>query len=149
MQQLSLIVVDTRLFLKYFLAFLLLTVTNLSAQTNELMIRIAELEIDSSYLAEYNNILKEESRVSLQLEPGVIAIFPVYQKQDPTQIRILEVYANRESYESHLKTPHFLKYKSSTLKMVKSLKLVEMNSIDPEGMKEIFHKLNQNTDAQK
>jgi len=139
MQQLSLIVVDTRLFLKYFLAFLLLTVTNLSAQTNELMIRIAELEIDSSYLAEYNNILKEESRVSLQLEPGVIAIFPVYQKQDPTQIRILEVYANRESYESHLKTPHFLKYKSSTLKMVKSLKLVEMNSIDPEGMKEIFH----------
>jgi quinol monooxygenase YgiN len=149
MQQLSLIVVDTRLFLKYFLAFLLLTVTNLSAQTNELMIRIAELEIDSSYLAEYNNILKEESRVSLQLEPGVIAIFPVYQKQDPTQIRILEVYANREAYESHLKTPHFLKYKSSTLKMVKSLKLVEMNSIDPEGMKEIFHKLNQNTDAQK
>jgi len=149
MQQLSLIVVDTRLFLKYFLAFLLLTVTNLSAQTNELMIRIAELEIDSSYLAEYNNILQEESRASLQLEPGVIAIFPVYQKQDPTQIRILEVYANREAYESHLKTPHFLKYKSSTLKMVKSLKLVEMNSIDPEGMKEIFHKLNQNTDAQK
>ena len=130
--------------MKYFLAFMLFTFTNLSAQTDELMIRIAELEIDSSYLEEYNNILQEESRASVQLEPGVIAIFPMYQKQDPTQIRILEIYANREAYESHLKTPHFLKYKSSTLKMVKSLKLVEMNSIDPETMKEIFRKLNQN-----
>jgi quinol monooxygenase YgiN len=128
--------------MKYFLAFMLFTFTNLSAQTDELMIRIAELEIDSSYIEEYNNILREESHASVQLEPGVIAIFPMYQKQDPTQIRILEIYANREAYESHLKTPHFLKYKSSTLKMVKSLKLVEMNSIDPETMKEIFRKLN-------
>ena len=130
--------------MKFFLAFMLFTVTTLSAQTNELMIRIAELEIDSSYLVVYNNILREESRASVQLEPGVIAIFPMYQKQDPTQIRILEIYANKEAYESHLKTPHFLKYKSSTLKMVKSLKLVEMNSLDPEAMKEIFRKLNQN-----
>ena len=144
MKHLTFITIDTNLYLKYFLAFMLFTVTNLSAQTDELMIRIAELEIDSSYLVEYNNILQEESRASVQLEPGVIAIFPMYQKQDPTQIRILEIYANREAYESHLKTPHFLKYKSSTLKMVKSLKLVEMNSIDPEAMKEIFRKLNQN-----
>jgi quinol monooxygenase YgiN len=144
MKHLTFITIDTNLYLKYFLAFMLFTVTNLSAQTDELMIRIAELEIDSSYLVEYNNILQEESRASVQLEPGVIVIFPIYQKQDPTQIRILEIYVNREAYESHLKTPHFLKYKSSTLKMVKSLKLVEMNSIDPEAMKEIFRKLNQN-----
>ena len=144
MKPLSFITIDTILYMKYFLAFMLFTFTNLSAQTDELMIRIAELEIDSSYLVEYNKILQEESHASVQLEPGVIAIFPMYQKQDPTQIRILEIYANKEAYESHLKTPHFLKYKSSTLKMVKSLKLVEMNSIDPEAMKEIFHKLNQN-----
>ncbi len=144
MKPLSFITIDTILYMKYFLAFMLFTFTNLSAQTDELMIRIAELEIDSSYLVEYNKILQEESHASVQLEPGVIAIFPMHQKQDPTQIRILEIYANREAYESHLKTPHFLKYKSSTLKMVKSLKLVEMNSLDPEAMKEIFRKLNQN-----
>lgn len=144
MKKYSFISFNKILYMKYFLAFMLFTFTNLSAQTDELMIRIAELEIDSSYIEEYNNILQEESRASLQLETGVIAIFPMYQKQDPTQIRILEIYANREAYESHLKTPHFLKYKSSTLKMVKSLKLVEMNSIDPVTMKEIFRKLNQN-----
>ena len=57
------------------------------------------------------------------------------------QIRILEIYANREAYEAHLKTPHFQKYKTSTLKMVKSLKLVDMNTIDSETMVDIFRKL--------
>lgn len=127
--------------MKYFFAFVLFTYSNISAQTKEMMIRISEIEIDSSYLKEYNNILQEESRASVQLEPGVIAIYPMYQKQNPTQIRILEIYANREAYESHLKTPHFQKYKTSTLKMVKSLKLVDMDNIDSQTMAEIFRKI--------
>ena len=127
--------------MKYFFAFVLFTYSNISAQTKDMMIRISEIEIDSSYLKEYNKILQEESRASVQLEPGVIAIYPMYQKQNPTQIRILEIYANREAYESHLKTPHFQKYKTSTLKMVKSLKLVDMDNIDPETMAEIFSKI--------
>jgi len=106
-----------------------------------MMIRLSEIEIDSSYLKEYNMILQEESRASVLLEPGVIAIYPMYQRQSPTQIRILEIYANREAYESHLKTPHFQKYKTSTLKMVKSLKLIDMDNIDPQTMGEIFRKM--------
>ena len=115
--------------------------TNISAQTKDMMIRISEIEIDSSYLQEYNNILQEESRASVKLEPGVIAIYPMCQKENPTQIRILEIYANRKAYESHLKTPHFQKYKTSTLKMVKSLKLVDMDNIDSQTMVEIFRKI--------
>ena len=115
--------------------------TNISAQTKDMMIRISEIEIDSSYLQEYNNILQEESRASVKLEPGVIAIYPMCQKENPTQIRILEIYANRKAYESHLKTTHFQKYKTSTLKMVKSLKLVDMNNIDSKTMVEIFRKI--------
>ena len=105
------------------------------------MIRISEIEIDSIYLREYNNILQEEARASVQLEPGVIAIYPMYQKENPEQIRILEIYANRQAYESHLKTPHFQKYKTGTLKMVKSLKLTDMTNIDPKTMVEIFRKI--------
>ncbi|MCZ8196526.1 MAG: antibiotic biosynthesis monooxygenase [Flavobacterium sp.] len=111
-----------------------------SAKTKDMMIRISEIEIDSNYLDEYNSILKEESRASVLLEAGVIAIYPLYQIENPTQIRILEIYANREAYEAHLKTPHFQEYKTSTLKMVKSLKLIDMKSIDSETMKEIFRK---------
>lgn len=129
--------------MKYILAFMVLASTNISAQTNDMMIRISEIEIDSTFLQEYKNILQEESRASVQLEPGVIAIYPMYQKENPTQIRILEIYENRKAYESHLKTPHFQEYKTSTLKMVKSLKLVDMDNIDSQTMVEIFRKIKQ------
>lgn len=129
--------------MKYILAFLIFSYSNVSAQSKEIMIRISEIEIDSNYLNEYNTILKEESRASVQLEPGVIAIYPMYQKANPTQIRILEIYANREAYEAHLKTPHFQKYKTTTLKMVKSLKLIDMNNIDSETMVDIFRRIKQ------
>ena len=122
--------------------FILLSCCSAFAQKNNMMIRISEIEIDSNYLEEYKAILKEESRASVKLEPGVISIYPMYQKEHPTQIRILEIYASKEAYESHLKTPHFQKYKTTTLNMVRSLKLVDMEAIDAEAMTEIFRKLN-------
>src|SRR5947209_8924203 len=91
-----------------------------SAQKNNMMIRISEIEIDSNYLEAYIKILKEESRASVKLEPGVISIYPMYQKENPTQVRILEIYASRQAYESHIKTPHFQEYKTTTLKMWRS-----------------------------
>jgi quinol monooxygenase YgiN len=108
---------------------------------NDMMIRIAEIEVDSSYVDEYISILKEESEASVRLEPGVICIYPMFQKKDPTRIRLLEVYASQKDYESHLQTPHFKHYKTSTLKMVKSLKLVDMEAIDESTMSRIFQKL--------
>lgn len=106
-----------------------------------MMIRISEIEIEPEYLDEYLSILKEESKASVELEPGVISIYPMYQKGNPIEIRILEIYADKEAYESHLQTPHFKHYKTTTLKMVKSLKLVDMNAIDEETMQMIFEKI--------
>ncbi|MES2465184.1 MAG: antibiotic biosynthesis monooxygenase [Armatimonadota bacterium] len=110
---------------------------------NGMMVRISEIEIHSNHLAEYKAILKEEAEASVRLEPGVIAIFPIYQRENPTQVRILEMYASREAYQSHLKTPHFQKYKTTTLAMVKSLKLVDMEALDKETMTQIFRKIKQ------
>ena len=115
----------------------------ISAQKKDMMVRISEIEILPEYLSQYIAILKEESAASVKLEPGVLAIFPMYQKSDSTQIRILEIYKDNEAYQSHLKTSHFLKYKTTTLKMVKSLKLIDMNTIDPESMKMLFRKMNE------
>ena len=108
----------------------------------EMMVRISEIEILPEYLEQYNAILKEEASASVKLEAGVIAIFPMYQRESPTQIRIIEMYADKAAYQSHLITPHFLHYKTTTLKMVKSLKLVDMESLDKVTMLEIFRKLN-------
>lgn len=114
-----------------------------SAQ-QKMMVRLSEIEIEPTYLEEYKAILKEESAASVKLEPGVIAIFPMYQKENPTSVRILEMYADKAAYEQHLKTPHFQKYKTTTLKMVKSLKLVDMDPIDAATMPAIFSKLIEN-----
>lgn len=124
-----------------FIFFSLLNSNIVSAQKKDQMVRMSEIEIVPEYLEEYKAILKEESEASVRLEPGVIAIFPMFQKENPNQVRILEIYADKESYQSHLKTPHFLVYKTSTLKMVKSLKLVDMNVLDEKTMLEIFKKI--------
>jgi quinol monooxygenase YgiN len=128
-------------FLLLFAMGMIFSCTTSFAQQKEMMVRLAEIEIFPADLEEYSAILKEEAAASVKLEPGVLCIFPMYQKESPTQIRLLEIYANREAYESHLKTPHFQHYKTSTLKMVKSLKLIDMNAMNPQTMAEIFRKL--------
>jgi quinol monooxygenase YgiN len=121
--------------------FMIISFVTASAQQKQMMVRIAEIEIDPIFLEEYKAILKEESAASVKLEPGVIAIFPMYEREKPTQIRLLEIYANKTSYEQHLKTPHFQKYKTTTLKMVKSLKLIDMEAMDLATMPLLFRKL--------
>lgn len=108
--------------------------------SDKMMIRISEIEIEPEYLEEYLSILKEESKASVEFEPGVISIYPMYQKENPTEIRILEIYADKKAYQAHLETPHFKHYKTKTLPMVKSLKLVDMNAIDGQTMSMIFKK---------
>jgi len=122
-------------------AFLLTGGNVAYAQGQEMMVRISEIEVDAKYLEQYKAILAEEAEASMRLEPGVIAIFPMYQRNKETEFRILEMYASREAYEAHLKTPHFQKYKSGTVHMVKSLKLVDMQSLDAGTMTRIFRKL--------
>ena len=107
-----------------------------------MMVRIAEIEVEPDYHDVYISILKEEAEASVRLEPGVICIFPMFQKENPTQIRLLEIYADKAAYESHLQSPHFKHYKESTLPMVKSLQLVDMEAIDIETMASIFNKMN-------
>ena len=52
-----------------------------------------------------------------------------YERDHPTHITILEVYADEAAYEAHLKTAHFKKYKDGTQGMVKALELVDVEPI--------------------
>jgi quinol monooxygenase YgiN len=106
-----------------------------------MMVRISEIQINPARLDEYKAILKEESEASVRLEPGVISIFPMYQRDNPTEVRILEIYASGGAYESHIRSPHFQTYKTTTLPMVRSLKLIDMEMIDPATMPTIFAKM--------
>lgn len=135
-----------RLIHSWGIAIIVFIVTSCSKKEEQnydnMIIRISEIQIDPKYLKEYIAILKEEAEASVRLENGVIAIYPMFQKKQADEIRILEIYASKDAYEAHLKTPHFQHYKTSTLKMVKSLNLVDMNALDSETMPNIFKKLN-------
>lgn len=95
----------------------------------EKIVRMAELQIEPAHLAAYTALLREEIEASVANEAGVLMLHAVAVKGNPANIRILEVYASREAYEAHLKTAHFLKYKTATADMVKSLELVELDPI--------------------
>ena len=105
-----------------------------------MIVRIAEIEVYPQYLQEYLAFANEVDRLSVEREPGVICLYPMQSVEDSCQIRILEIYASEEAYQQHLKTPHFQKYKQGTLHMVKDLNLPTMKPLDPETMKLIFKK---------
>lgn len=124
--------------LSFLLFFTLTTILFLNctadAQSKTQMVRLAKLVIDSAQLENYKVMLKEEIETSVRVEPGVITLYAVTEKNKPTHITILEIYADTAAYKSHIQTPHFLKYKEATKNMVKSLELVEANPLIP-GMK--------------
>jgi quinol monooxygenase YgiN len=93
------------------------------------LVRIAELEIDPSQIPAYRDALKEEIATSIRDEPGVLTLYAVSVKDQPSQIRIFETYRDQAAYESHLQTPHFKKYKTETQGIVRSLKLIETEPI--------------------
>ena len=105
-----------------------------------MIVRLAEIEVYPEHLTEYLRFANEVDRQSVEREPGVVCLFPMQSAEDSTQIRILEIYASEEAYQSHIKTEHFQKYKQGTLHMVKSLKLPAMQPLDPETMRLIFNK---------
>jgi 4-carboxymuconolactone decarboxylase len=109
-----------------------LSLQTVSAQTNGQMVRLAKLVIDSAHLENYKSFLKEEIETSFRIEPGVLTLYAVAEKNKPTRITILEIYADSAAYQAHLQTAHFLKYKNGTKNMVKSLELVETVPLVPE-----------------
>lgn len=103
-----------------------------SAENN--LVRLSKITVDPIQLDDYNAFLKEEIEASMQLEPGVLTLYATAEKDAPHKVTILEIYADRNAYESHLKTPHFQKYKQGTLSMVKELELVDVKPLIP-GLK--------------
>jgi quinol monooxygenase YgiN len=106
--------------------------SNAFAQQKVQMVRVAKLVIDSSQLESYKAMLKEEIETSVRIEPGVITLYAVSEKDHPANITILEIYADTTAYKAHLQTPHFIKYKNGTKDMVKSLELIPVDPLVPD-----------------
>ncbi len=93
------------------------------------MVRLAKIKVDPLQLNNYNSALKEQMTTAVRLEPGVLTYYAVADKNDPSQITILEIYADTNAYKSHIETTHFKKYKETVKDMVKSLELIDVTLI--------------------
>ena len=107
----------------------LLLATKVMAQERNQMVRLAKIKVDSLQLEKYNAALKEQMATAVRMEAGVLTYYAVADKNDPSNITILEIYADSAAYKSHIETPHFKKYKETVKDMVQSLKLIDATFI--------------------
>ena len=92
-------------------------------------IQIAEIEVDPAQLETYKAAVHEQIQAAIRLEPGVLVLYSVSNKDNPTHVTVFEIYSDRDAYLAHLQAPHFLKYKATVEKMVKSLKLIPVEPV--------------------
>lgn len=100
-----------------------------AAPPTEHVVRIAQLVIDPAQLATYQAAVKEEMADSVRLEPGVIAIYSVAEKDHPNRLHFFEIYADEAAYRSHIASAHFQKYVKTTQSMILSRVLTETEPV--------------------
>jgi quinol monooxygenase YgiN len=103
--------------------------SSLMAQKENQMVRLAKIKVDPARLDQYNAALQDQMKTAIRVEPGVLTYYAVADKADPSSITILEIYASKEAYESHIATPHFKKYKETVKNMVTHLELEDVTLI--------------------
>ena len=118
--------------MKYFLSFFIsiISISVLYSQnSDELFVRLVKIEIAPDVLTEYTELLNQQMNTAVKLEEGVLEYRVVNEKENPHHFTLIEIYRDYDSYLYHIKTPHFLKYKTATQEMVKSLELIDANLI--------------------
>jgi quinol monooxygenase YgiN len=88
-------------------------------------VRLAELEIDPAQMERFDAAIREGVTTAVRVEPGVLALYAVTEKDHPNRVRVFEMYKDEAAYQTHLQTPHFRKFRDTTDKMVKSRKLLD------------------------
>lgn len=103
------------------------------AMQHDGIVRLSKIKVYPQHLDEYTKYAVEVGEVSLRTEPGVLTMYAVADKDNPCHITILETYASRAAYESHIASEHFRKYKQGTLHMVDSLLLDDVTPLNPDS----------------
>jgi quinol monooxygenase YgiN len=92
-------------------------------------VQVAEIEIDPAQLEAYRAAVREQIEAAVRVEPGVLVLYAVSDKDNPVHVKAFEIYRDMDAYQAHLASEHFKKYKATTEKMVKSLKLIQTTPI--------------------
>ncbi|RUT48943.1 putative quinol monooxygenase [Campylobacter fetus] len=104
---------------------------------SSLSVRSAYIEIMPEKLDEFLQSVKTGMKTSVQSEDGVLALYAVSDKNDPTKITFFEIYKDEAAYASHIGSEHFKRYISQTKDLVttKVLSQVEAVELQAKGIK--------------
>jgi quinol monooxygenase YgiN len=100
-----------------------------NARSEDIYIRLLKIELDASAVGNFNQLANSVMLPGIKEEQGVLVMYAVAEKQNPTRVSILEVYESMDAYKKHLETPHYLQYKEAAKTLVKSLKFIDVNPI--------------------
>ena len=98
---------------------------SLCSQAQAQYVRLAELEIDPAHLDAFKAAVTESVKAAVRSEPGVLVLYAADEKDNPNRVRVFEMYTDADAYATHVKTPHFKKFRATTDKMVLSRKLLD------------------------
>jgi quinol monooxygenase YgiN len=98
----------------------------LAAETQDLYVRIAELEVDPAQLESFTAATKEVGQTSVREEPGCLVLYAVAGKDNPARVTVFEIYRDADAYKAHIQTPHFKRFRATTDSMVRSRKLIDV-----------------------
>ena len=68
--------------------------------SDTLVVRVAEIDVDPDQREAFISAVKEEIDEAVRLEPGVLAIYAVAEKDDPYRMRFFEIYASEAAYKA-------------------------------------------------
>ncbi|HEY8239621.1 MAG TPA: antibiotic biosynthesis monooxygenase [Candidatus Limnocylindrales bacterium] len=90
------------------------------------VVRVAHLEIDPAQLEAFIAAVREEIEEAVRVEPGVLAIYAVAERDHPARLQFFEIYADDAAYAAHRESPHFRTYLATTNSMIRRRELFEM-----------------------
>src|SRR5262249_51544397 len=86
---------------------------------------VVEFELDSPQPEPFKATCKVTEETAVRVDPGCLRFSAVFEKDNPTRVRLFEIYENVDAFKAHLETPHFKKYAETTKDMVKSRKRID------------------------
>lgn len=104
---------------------------NLSKNGEKIMLtKISKIKVKCEFVNQYKALASEISLESTQNERGVLVLYPLQDAENPCEFSIIEAYKDAQSYQRHIKSAHFAKYKKESLKMVEKLEFVPFESLN-------------------
>ena len=94
------------------------------------VVRMAYIEVKPELRDAFIANVTQGMRTSVQIEPGVLALYCVADKENPERLIFFEIYASEDAYQAHRATPHFKKYIETTKDMSVSKSLLETMPVE-------------------